>query len=623
MKNTLLTFCIMLVAGVASAQCNPQFTATPSPNGNNLLRYAVNNNSVVTPSPGRNATYTILRNNPNSVVATGAVAAAGSVNYIYFTTPGTYTIRLAQYISDSVGSTNVFKCTDTLSQTITVSYPACGSTITYTPGVNGNAGFAAATPAGTTGMSYSWSFGDGTSGTGMNISHLYGANGTYVVTLTATSTTNCTYINTLTITITDVPLNCTGHNASFTSTVSNNIATFVNTTTPPAQSGLTPTFTWIFGDGTPGVSVQALGTMPHTYSATGTYNVSLISSWNNTSSPSTSPCLDTAYGTITISNVPLPPGGINGVVIRNDTTLSGRNDLIRVWLIAYDSAANTLRAIDSVSVDSGIVSGNRYLNNYYFSSVAPGSYLLKAARMGSVSGITGPIPAYHDSSLYWAQAAPVTVITNATTYGAGITLRNGIASSGPGFIGGNISLGANRGAATGVPNMTILLRDNISSLAIRSAITDPSGNFSFSNVPSGLYSVYPEELNYTTTPRFNIAITSAQNNVQNINFNADRAKMSIKPRTTAIEVINVNGATASLYPNPAKGTVTLAWKGFDNKAIDVTILNVTGQLVHTQQLGGSATGSATIDIARLQPGIYSVRLHSAAGDAVQKLTIQP
>ncbi len=69
--------------------------------------------------------------------------------------------------------------------------------------------------------------------------------------------------------------------------------------------------------------------------------------------------------------------------------------------------------------------------------------------------------------------------------------------------------------------------------------------------------------------------------------------------------------------------VTISWKGFSSKAIEVSIANITGQVVLNQHTGGSANGSTLVDIARLQPGIYTVRLHTEAGDAVQKLVVQP
>ncbi|MGB3459413.1 MAG: PKD domain-containing protein, partial [Halobacteriota archaeon] len=115
--------------------------------------------------------------------------------------------------------------------------------------------------------SYSWVFGDGNSDTGQNTSHHYGAAGTYTVNLTVTdSGTNTTTVS-KDVQVWPTPV------ADFTTNPPQQIYchpfTFNDTTT----GGTLPyqNWSWDFDDG----SYSYQQNTSHTYSANGTYNVTL------------------------------------------------------------------------------------------------------------------------------------------------------------------------------------------------------------------------------------------------------------------------------------------------------------------------------------------------------------
>ncbi len=83
---------------------------------------------------------------------------------------------------------------------------------------------------------YAWDFGDGTSGAGASTSHIYGASGTYNVTLTVTDTTQQTSSTTEQVTIASA--NPPGAPATVTATAGNTTATVE--WTPPADDGGSP-----------------------------------------------------------------------------------------------------------------------------------------------------------------------------------------------------------------------------------------------------------------------------------------------------------------------------------------------------------------------------------------------
>jgi len=135
-------------------------------------------------------------------------------------------------------------------------YAASGTTVAgFTHGVTGmNASFTNTSTGG--GLSYFWDFGDGFSDTTANPAHTYGANGTYLVCLSATGPCGTdVFCDTVTI--------CGPPSAAFTSSSSGMTATFTDASTGPTS------WLWDFGDG----NTSTMQNPMHTYTANGTYTV--------------------------------------------------------------------------------------------------------------------------------------------------------------------------------------------------------------------------------------------------------------------------------------------------------------------------------------------------------------
>ncbi len=115
------------------------------------------------------------------------------------------------------------------------------------------------------GINFSWDFGDGSTSTDENPTHLYTKVGTYMVKLTAYDSSSCNKVDdsTFTITVSPIPV------ASFTYNPlvpkENTFTNFVN------QSIGATHYTWDFGDG----DTSTLENPTHIFNATGTYTVCL------------------------------------------------------------------------------------------------------------------------------------------------------------------------------------------------------------------------------------------------------------------------------------------------------------------------------------------------------------
>ena len=154
------------------------------------------------------------------------------------------------------------------------------------------------------GLNFLWDFGDGTTSTQDNPSHLYNNVGTYVVRLMAFDSTSCNKVDSSTFTITVSP----NPTASFTYNPNppqeNTATNFVNQSTGATK------YLWHFGDGDSSIEVNP----SHIFPATATYNVCLNAANNFGCSADT--CMDIRALIKPLVDVPtaFTPGrfGVNG-----------------------------------------------------------------------------------------------------------------------------------------------------------------------------------------------------------------------------------------------------------------------------------------------------------------------
>jgi PKD repeat protein len=119
--------------------------------------------------------------------------------------------------------------------------------------------------------SYSWSFGDGTTATGITATHEFRNVATYAVTLTITDPRGASATNTKTITTTP-PTPPTGSFTISPTPAPTNVDVFFNASAARAAAGRTlVSYAWSFGDGSTGSGV----TTTHRYTGVGTFQVTL------------------------------------------------------------------------------------------------------------------------------------------------------------------------------------------------------------------------------------------------------------------------------------------------------------------------------------------------------------
>ncbi|WP_233189025.1 LamG domain-containing protein [Subtercola sp. Z020] len=260
--------------------------------------------------------------------ATGATPPVHS-----YAAAGTYTVKLT--VTDNDGATGVTQTTVRAVAAPPANVPPTAAFAAVPTDLT--VAFDASDSADSDGTisSYAWTFGDGSTGTGKTVSHLYGAAGTFSVKLTVTDNKGATAVTTGSVMVTVPPPANVPPTAAIDTTVSNLAATFSGAASTDSD-GTIGSYAWNFGDGQTGTG----RTVSHTYGAAGTYTATLVVTDN-------SGATGTATQSVTVTNPPAMPFALDSFT-RTVSNGFGTADVGGAWTkfgTASDLAVNNGSAV--------------------------------------------------------------------------------------------------------------------------------------------------------------------------------------------------------------------------------------------------------------------------------------
>ena len=190
----------------------------------------------------------------------GASSTVSNPTHTY-NSPGAYAVCLT--ITSSTG------CTSSHCDSVLVGgvmNPPCNAYMNYNTDTLNNAYFNGVVTGGTAPFTYSWNFGDGGTSTMMSPIHNYNSPGAYGVTFDVTDANGntCFAYDTVYVNFCNAYFIATSNSGS-------GLVSFQNYSATPRYG---VDYTWNFGDGSPMVSSR---NATHTYTTSGTYNVTLTS----------------------------------------------------------------------------------------------------------------------------------------------------------------------------------------------------------------------------------------------------------------------------------------------------------------------------------------------------------
>ena len=551
--------------GGGGSNCAAMFSYQMTPSGTVTLA------GVAT---GGQAPYTYTWSLGNGITAAGQVATA------LYNIPGVYPVCLT--ITDATG------CTDTYCDSLVIGGGGTGCAATFTSQTTaiGAIGFSS-NVSGTTGaVSYFWDFGDGTTSTTANPIHTYSNGGLYLACLTIMDASNCTSTYCDTVSING------GANCSATMSYSTNNTLTANFSV--TATGTAPfTYAWDFGDSL-GTSTMANPT--YTYGASGLYYACVTVTDANG-------CSVTDCGLITLN---IPTSGSLNILVLTDSLLASNPQAV-VYLIEHDTVAGTLTAIQTDTTMQGFAT---------FTNLPFGNYLLKAALLSTDPNYSNYLPTYYTQSLTWNGGTDIQLTPNLVGFTYIELIAGTNVGTGPGFIGGLISQGANRGPGDPIEGALVILYDaNMNPIGY--TYTDANGDYSFDNLPYGVYYVYVEELGLASSP-VQVTLSPTTPSMDQVHFDIETSSVRF---TSTNEILSVSDL--KVYPNPVTDELYMQFELDQTLDADISIVNVTGQVLSNfQRTLNGGNNLIQVQTSELPAGIYTIFLKSEAGIIVQKFIKQ-
>ncbi len=308
-------------------------------------------------------------------------------------------------------------------------------------------------------------------------------------------------------------------------------------------------------------------------------------------------CSETECQNITVNN-----NGCFGYIVGQAFAGSNNQPLNNgvVYLITHDTATNMLAAINSYTLGPD--------NDYQFGPLPCGDYMVKAAADASSPYYSNHIPTYYGNSPFWSFAQTVSLSQTTPQVTADVILITANNPGGPGFIGGDVTQGANK-TDPGDPlsNMQVMLFD-LNGNAITHTYTDGNGEFGFSNLAYGSYQVYVELLGVPTIPAY---VTIGPDNPSEGDVHIYATYELV---TTGIEEFDFDGAISEVYPNPVGNDAYINFNLETKAMVKISILDLTGRTISTASHSvSSGENQVRFDVDDLTDGYYLLNIQEEDG----------
>ncbi len=304
---------------------------------------------------------------------------------------------------------------------------------------------------------------------------------------------------------------------------------------------------------------------------------------------------------------------LNGTVMLGSTPNTGPAKVYLVKVQRNNPVAGdtTLTAVDSVTLTNS--------PNFSFKrACAPtDTFLIKAVLQTAHASYANWMPTY-DSSLNWSTAQRY----YSSAWGSGphyLYMIPGSNPGGPGFIGGSVLVGANKGAAVGDPLTArlMMLVNNATGAPVAYTYSDASGKFSFPSVATGTYRLFGDAWGLYNMP-LTVSVSSTNLTVNNIVFEENYGENTFKGRfkTSGVGTTSLL-AGVNVYPNPATKTVSLMGISSVRGSKTALLRNVVGAVMTSKTFRDGQ--AVELSVEAFPAGTYILLLSTEAGTASFKV----
>lgn len=262
--------------------------------------------------------------------------------------------------------------------------------------------------------------------------------------------------------------------------------------------------------------------------------------------------------------------------------------------------------------------------DFHFASVSHQDYLVEVF---PAAGYTSLVPTYYGNSFIWDSASVVNHYC-AINDTLNILSVEETGSAGPGYLHGRIveDTGFVRVPGDPIPGVDVKLGRNPGSQLVTSTQTDSNGEYQFTGVAYGSYTVYADIPGLGRDSSYTFTVDSANSVYNYLNYIVDSATIYIVPDAgVGIQNIAAKEDKFSVYPNPSKGNATIEYRIGIDADVTLAVYNMLGvkvtELVNTHQQAGTYKYNLNDKNSSLKSGVYFVTLVSNGKTNIHKIII--
>ncbi|MDD3077560.1 MAG: T9SS type A sorting domain-containing protein [Paludibacter sp.] len=270
-----------------------------------------------------------------------------------------------------------------------------------------------------------------------------------------------------------------------------------------------------------------------------------------------------------------------------------------------------------------------------FDSIPAGEYIFKAHFVSYSFGAKNPYyDTYHDGSYVWTSVTPFTLSCESDTTinflmaGKPVDVEfNGTAT-----ISGMVSVIPKQNnvrsemrklieIAPDECDTKVLLYDSNHQI-ISTTCPDVSGNFSFTNLTQGEYSIGIERTGFEVENLFSATVAEGET-ISNVNFVVNEEEQNITCSTVTGTKETALSFNISVYPNPVKDIGIVKIQSIGNSDGTIELVNLCGQVIKQMNIFVvQGENVYNIDMPGFV-GLYLLRVSMADGSVViQKITVK-
>ena len=246
---------------------------------------------------------------------------------------------------------------------------------------------------------------------------------------------------------------------------------------------------------------------------------------------------------------------------------------------------------------------------YFFENVQPGDYYIFSSLTPQSQFFYDYFPTYYGDAITWSGATLITLGEAQNPYNIHLIPLEGTIS-GPGMISGSISMGEGKGGPG--TNITVMLMDeNENAMAFTESNNE--GLFNFGNLVYGTYKVKVE---IPGKPSAIASVILQENNpVGEVTFIVNNTEVVL----SAGEIPAFANFVGEIFPNPVTESANLQVDLIGSSVLNLRILNQLGQVVQSSKLNlAQGTHLIHLESAALSSGFYTLQITSDNGGMLVK-----